>query len=130
MKPVFHIVLQKTDWDCGIAALASLIGQQYAEVLRVAASKYPVERGLFSQEIINVAEAFDVELKRRMRKIDLEDHTGILGVKFPHHVNTTHAVLLANGMVFDPDEDGTIWDAETYIAVKKATVLDLLEEVE
>ena len=127
-KPLFHIVLQRRDWDCGVAALASLIGQPYEEVLREAAKWFAVERGLFSTEMIHIAKQFETTLKRRVKRIDLEEQCGVLTLRFPS--NNEHAVLLTNGMIFDPQENGTVWDAETYIEFYKAKVLDLLEEVD
>lgn len=127
-KPLFHVVLQRRDWDCAIASLASFMGQPYEEVLREAAKRFSVEQGLFAKEMVHVADVFNVKLKRRVRKIDLEEHCGVLSVKFPNGM--VHAMLLTNGLIFDPQANGTVWDAETYIQVNKAKLIDLLEEVD
>ena len=127
MKPIFHIVHQRTGWDCSIATLASWLNQPYEEVLRVAARMYRVEQGLYAGQMVRVAKKFDMPLKRRVKGIDLEEHEGILGVEYkdPHAV---HVVLLFNGFIFDPQEQGTIWDAQVYLATFNGIVIDLLEE--
>lgn len=125
--PLFHIVLQKRGWDCGIATLASLMGEPYEEVLREAAQRFKIERGMHAREMIAVAKVFNVELKHRVKNIDVEEHNGILGIV---HKGGHHAVLLMNGLVFDPGENGTVWDAETYIKIHKLKIIDILEEVE
>jgi hypothetical protein len=130
-KPLFQVVLQRTDWDCGVAALASLIGQPYEEVLRESAKWYAVERGLFSSEMVQIAKQFDITLKRRVKRIDLEEHCGVLSLRFPCHGATeSHAVLLMSGLIFDPQEKGTVWEADTYITFYEAKMIDLLQEVE
>lgn len=130
-KPLFTVVLQRTDWDCGVAALASLLGQPYEEVLRETAKWFAVEQGLFSSEMIAVAKQFDTKLKRRVKGIDLEEHYGVLSMRFPAHgPQESHAVLLMSGLIFDPQEKGTVWEADTYVAYYKAKLIDLLQEVE
>lgn len=129
MKPVFHFVLQRTKWDCGVACLASFLCQPYEEVLRVAVQEVKdVREGLLAKEHIAIARAFDVRLKRRTRRIDLEEHEGILGLQNVDE-SGAHSVVLASGLIFDPEEKGMVWDAETYIKhFKKVKVYDLLEE--
>lgn len=128
MKPVFHFVLQRTKWDCGIACLASFLCQPYEEVLRVAARMSKIEDGLFSEEMIRIAREFDTKLRRRTRKIDLEEHEGILGLQNLDK-SGGHSVVLASGLIFDPEERGMVWDAETFVNhFKKVRVGDLLEE--
>lgn len=128
MKPIFSFVLQRTRWDCGVACLASYLCQPYEEVLRVASTTIKgIEHGLTAKEMIRVAKKFDVELRRRVRGIDLDESQGILGFRIGQG---GHVVVLSNGLIFDPDESGMVWDAETYVRhYKKIKVDDLLEEV-
>lgn len=127
IKPVFHFVLQRTKWDCGIATLASFLCQPYEEVLRVAAAEVKdLREGLTGKEQIAIADHFGMKLRRRVRNIDLEEREGILGFK---HKGGGHSVVLANGLIFDPEEKGAVWDADDYVKEwKKLTVADLLEE--
>lgn len=127
IKPVFHFVLQRTKWDCGIATLASFLCQPYEEVLRVAAAEVKdVQLGLTGKEQIAIADHFGMRLRRRVRGIDLEEHEGILGFQTP---TGGHSVVLASGLIFDPEEKGAVWDADDYVNEwKKLKVSDLLEE--
>lgn len=130
MKPVFHFVLQRTKWDCGIACLASFLCQPYEEVFRIAAQQVKdIREGMFAKDHIEIARAFDVTLKRRLRRIDLEEHEGILGLVNIDDESKGHSVVLASGLIFDPEEKGMVWDAETFIKhFKRVRVYDLLEE--
>lgn len=88
---------------------------------------FKVETGLYAEQQIRIAAEFDTKLKRRVRKIDLEEHEGILGIMNPEEEG--HSVVLASGLIFDPDGLGVVWDAETYVKVyKQVKVIDLLEE--
>jgi hypothetical protein len=113
-----------------VACLASFLCQPYEEVLRVAAQQVrDIREGLFAKDHIEIAKAFDVKLKRRLRRIDLEEHEGILGLQNVGDESNGHSVVLASGLIFDPEERGVVWDAETFTKhFKKVRVYDLLEE--
>ena len=127
-RPAFQIHRQRGRKDCGVATLATLLGRTYEEVLVVAGRIAPtvLRKGLYSSDLVRIAAEFDVLLTRRVQKIDLEDHTGILGLEYSR--KRFHAVFLTHGLIFDPQEDYIAWDAETFVKREKARIYDLLEE--
>jgi hypothetical protein len=76
--------------------------------------------------LVRIAAEFGVELKRRTQRIDLDEHTGIVGLSFPK--GAEHWVFVANGLLFDPDENGNVWDSYTYVRSYKGKISELLEE--
>jgi len=125
---LFKPVLQRGPCDCSIAVLASLTQQSYEDVLVQAVLLRPtvLKEGLFSTQIIEIAKGFGVTLKRRTRRIDLEEMSGILELRRPD--GTEHVALLTNGLLFDGADDGNVWDIETYLKTGKTKVIGLLEE--
>jgi hypothetical protein len=115
--PVIKVVLQRHDWDCGVACLAMLTGVSYEETLAALARVGHVERGLWFWEIEKAAEELGVPVKRlRSKRFDLSTTTGILSVE--HLKNRhSHVCFLWNGRVIETD--GTIWEeVGTYLATK------------
>ena len=130
MKSVFRLCQKRNRADCALASLAMLVGCPYEEALIVAARIMPkvLKKGLFSNETILVAQHLGTHLKLRNKQIDLEDDCGILMLKFPNRCE--HAVYLTNGLIFDSERDGEIWDAAIYVKKFRAAILHLLEEGE
>lgn len=94
--------------DCGLACLATLLGQPYDEVLAVAeARRIRAQAGLSGREAQILARAFGVRL-RRVAPPPLEDDevSAILTVQA---IGTTpHAVVYWRGAVYDP-QDGNFY---------------------
>lgn len=133
-EKLFHqIHHQRGKHDCGVACLATLLGRSYEEVLVAAAKVSPnvLKKGLYANDLAKIAASLGSELKRNVGQIDLDEKTGILEIKIKnrkHH--REHFAFLVNGLVFDPEEQGQIWDAYIYVRHFKAEVQGLTEEVE
>ncbi len=130
-EKLFHqLHQQRGKRDCGVATLATLIGRSYEETLLAAVSVSPNvwKKGLYSSDLIRIAAMFQTEIIRRTT-VDVEEHSGILELKFPS--KREHFVLLLNGLIFDPQEPaGQVWDADTYCKKFRAEICGLLQEVE
>lgn len=127
---------QRRGHDCGVAALASLLGTTYEDmyVAAVAASPSFVERnGLSVAEMLKMAKAFGRPLKRvDFRRVDLDEHVGVLGVnwaksEWKRHGATGHWVVLRCGTIIDP-AGPSYDDAHDYLATNKGRVGTLLRE--
>lgn len=117
--PFVELVLQRSTGDCGIAALAMLLGLPYEDVFAALVTPtYPKPHrvGLMTRHVKQAAKRLGVSLALR-RVWDLDESTGLLTVER----NTPdaeqfkqHLVLLKFGLVFDTD--GKAWEPETYFA--------------
>jgi len=126
--PIFHTVRQRSTNDCAVAALASFLGRSYEEVLIAAALLTPeiLYRGMENADMIGTARQFGICLLPKAPPIDIEEDSGILGVKVKG-VKDEHALVLSNGLIYDPST-GNVWDAEIYLNnPPKARIVDLLE---
>lgn len=107
-------IVQKTDADCGIAALAMLLNKPYRQVSAAAIklAPRPHKAGLWTSEIIAIAKALGVTLKRTKWDEDsADDATGILVVAHKKHA---HVVCLFLGIVVNPS-NGLLYERETYL---------------
>lgn len=129
-KLFYQIHHQRGKRDCGVATLATLIGRTYEEVLMVAGDISPnvLKKGLFASDLAKIANEFQSTIVRKVGHIDLDEDTGILELKFPNR--REHYVFLMNGLIFDPQEPGQVWDAYTYVRKSRAKVQGLSKEVE
>ena len=123
MVPILKVVLQRAASDCAVAVLAMLTGKTYEEILLAVGQEQPkvLKKGLWVAEIIRIASAAGVPLKKR-KKFDLETDCGILCLY-------DHVVVLKNGLVIDP-ADGSIWEADVYLAACKEDAPLLLQPKE
>lgn len=116
--------------DCAIAALACVLQRPYEEVLVTSSQINPLVlvEGLNNDQMIRVAKRFGRTLVERTgTEIDLRTTTGILGAQLCWNENRdVHAVVLAHGLVFDPD-GGEVWSVRDYLKRFMARKLDLLE---
>ena len=116
--------------DCAIAALACVLQRPYEEVLVTSSQINPLVlvEGLNNDQMIRVAKRFGRTLVERTgTEIDLRTMTGILGAQLRWNENwDEHAVVLAHGLVFDPD-GGEVWSVRDYLKRFMARKLDLLE---
>lgn len=133
-KPLIRVVLQRHKGDCAIACLASLLHPiTYEEILVVAAHLVPtvLVDGLTNDEMMAVARKFGQTLtEHSYDEIDFRKMRGVLG----GHLKGTepsdqHAVVLSNGLVFEPDSEifGEIWRVRDYIERFQMTGIDFLE---
>lgn len=116
---VIRVVLQRHDWDCGVACLAMLCNTSYETAL-VACAQTKEEldgEGLYLYEMVKAAELLDVSvITRRAKRFSLDTDTGILHV-FNLKTAVYHVVMLWQGRLIETD--GTIWeDADTYLSSK------------
>lgn len=125
--PMMRVWPQRGEGDCSIACLAMLCNVTYEDALEAMTSIAPKahRRGAWATNMIDAAAKFGVSLVKR-KPLALEHSTGILGVTITEKRRRVgHVVILRWGLIIDPD-DGVIWEPETYIATKKATVNYLL----
>jgi len=126
------IVPQRRKMDCGIAALAMLLGVPYEDIYVAACKVAPTHHreGLNLREVQAIAQSFGTVLERR-RAYDIEADIGILSVRGPSRTRKTdwwHYVVLRRGDVVEPD-GARIIDADDYFAVQQARPCTLLVRV-
>jgi hypothetical protein len=131
--PFVKIELQQGVADCGITALAMLLGRSYLDVLTAAITKKhprPHQAGMHTRQVQAVAKRLGVSLVLR-RSWDLEASCGLLSVEKmgakPDEFNF-HMVLLKFGLIFDTD--GTVWEPDDYFQTEKFRPVSLLVEQE
>jgi hypothetical protein len=131
--PFVNLQLQRGRGDCGIAALAMLLGQSYENVFAAAVTrKYrkPHEVGMYSKQIVQAARRLGTRLVLR-RTWDLETSCGLLTVERLNKAVdefSQHLVLLKFGLVFDTD--GTVWEPELYFEQHGFRPVSIFMEVE
>lgn len=100
------LVRQRTDGDCGVAALATLACLRYEEVHAVAATVDRVRHGLCGmrvRDLHRVGEQLGLAFEWR-RRYELDEDAGLLVVHGPHAARDGHAVAAYDGLLFDPLE--------------------------
>ena len=117
-SPIITVIVQRAESDCGVAALAMILGKTYEEVLVACGHDHPrvLTKGLWATGMSRVAASLGVTLTRK-RTFDVETAFGLLCL-------SDHVVVLKNGLIIDPG-DGSVWDADVYLATKdeRATLL-------
>lgn len=105
---VLKVVTCREPNDCAIVALSMYLGVSYEDVLRAVTVSDSLQgrQGLWTRTMIRIAKRLGHPLKLR-KSVDLESDYGIL--RLPEH-----AAVLRNGLVIDGD--GTIWDADAFLA--------------
>ena len=131
LEPILIVVLQRHIGDCAVAALATILRVPYEEVLVVAARIRPLVlvEGLDNDDLIKTAKQFGKTLvKCTGEEIDYRRSIGILGAHLAKQPgDDEHAVVLSQGLVFDPDSKGEIWRVRDWVRKFGASKLDLLE---
>lgn len=125
------VVAQRSDWDCGIAAMAMLLPVSYADISATCRTRFPKVRknGVAIYEMEETAELLGYKLARHYKKQGyLEGRTGILGVlgdkkDFP---TGGHWVVLKDGTHIVDPTDSTIWSLTDYMQHHKARPVTLL----
>lgn len=117
--PFVKIVSQRHKADCGIAALAMLLGTNYEDVFAAfshtrRSATDPRVYGMHTKQIVATARRLKVELTMH-RAFDLESSIGLLTVEKldpkPDEF-VQHLVLLKFGLIFDTD--GIVWEPSDY----------------
>lgn len=115
---IIEPIVQKDGGDCAIAALAMILQKPYVEVSKAAISLFnkPHQHGLLTREIIQLGEHLGGKFRSKLAKtIDLDNDTGVLLVR---RKGGDHAVVLFNGVVFDPG-DGLIYSSDVFLTTHK-----------
>jgi ABC-type bacteriocin/lantibiotic exporter with double-glycine peptidase domain len=127
---------QRKGHDCGVAALASFVGSSYEDCYVAAAAQSATflrRQGLTIPDMIAMARAFGRTLRPlHYRRVDLDEHIGILGVnwhksQWKRHGATGHWVILRAGTIIDPSGP-SFGDATDYLVVNKGRAGTLLQE--
>jgi ABC-type bacteriocin/lantibiotic exporter with double-glycine peptidase domain len=116
--PIIRIVFQRAAADCGVACLAMLLGLTYENVLVAVAQDNPdvCAEGMYLRDFRRAARRLGYRLSAR-RVYDLDADTGLLRVDAKKW-SQAHVVVLREGLIIDTD--GTLFDADVYLASKKA----------
>lgn len=123
MTPLVRLVAQRHASDCGVSALAMLLGVSYEEALLALGGEVPriLRRGVWATEIQRAAAKLGATLRVR-RTWDAEADEGILWVSF--RKGGQHVVLLRESLVFDTDL--SVWAVDDYLRAKKAIAKSLI----
>jgi ABC-type bacteriocin/lantibiotic exporter with double-glycine peptidase domain len=119
-----RVVAQRKNWDCGVAALASLLDEPYGDIAAAVRELFPDRQAIIRRYGLNVSETEKVaahlgtSLVRRYRNKDyryLDNGTGILGIFSPKMPTAGHWVVLKDGThIVDPD-GAEIWKLDDYL---------------
>lgn len=113
--------------DCAVWCLATFLSRPYEEVVAAAArvDARAGLNGLDDEQMLAIARSFGVRLRVKQTP-DLEEDTGILGVRFPHYRHE-HAVVLWEGRIFDMRGKGiTAWLADAWLKSKRGVPTTIL----
>lgn len=120
------LVLQRSDGDCAIAAIATLSEQPYEDVFLEAAKVEPRFRGrsgLFLPHIKAICKRLGMTVQKKDRIGNWEDDDGLLVVTWQkgsrHIAGRDHLVAVSYGIIAD-SIDGTILPAEEFFARERA----------
>lgn len=122
--PIIKVVTQRHVADCGVACLAMLLGVSYENALVAVAQVAPdvCVSGLWMKHLQAAAKLLGCRLVRK-RHFELDSDTGLLSFSSKRW-KLDHLAVLREGLVIETD--GTIYDADVYLAVHKAKTGTLL----
>jgi peptidase C39-like protein len=129
--PFVELILQRGKGDCGIAALAMLLGRSYEDVFAVAITKSlrnPHQTGMYTRQLQAAAKRLGSKLRLK-RTWDIESSVGLLTVEKVNRQAddfAQHLVLLKFGLIFDTD--GTIWEPADYMEQQGFRPVSILVE--
>lgn len=114
-----RLVPQRAAWDCGVAALATLLSSSACDYETVAA-KAPRggQRGMRTRELVATARRLGRTLTA-VRAYDLDVDAGVLRVRSHRYHREGHMVALRYGLIWDP-HDGTARPWREYAATTRA----------
>lgn len=121
--PILRITTQRGNNDCGVAAIATITGKRYEDVL-LAAGKNIMDTGMTVQEILTTLEKLGMPFKWTKR-IRLDEDWGILGVSTPKRTSPEHVCVLYDGHIYDTD--GSVWEADDFLAAEGGKAMSLLK---
>jgi hypothetical protein len=126
------VIRQRHGWDCGVAALAMLLGMPYGDIAATCRSLWgttqPARRGLGLYHLELLGETLGRPLRRIYRSAGyLDGQTGILGMTGGGMCWAGHWVVLKAGAIVDPD-GGDVWSIEDYTKRNKCRPASLLVE--
>lgn len=108
------VIRQRSEGDCGVAALASLTGIPYEDVYVAAAKvdkRHRGKNGLWDYEVVAIARLLGVRLRPTTR-FDLTTDAGVLRVFFTGPRSQTcpggHFVAVKNGLIGCPGDGGEL----------------------
>lgn len=127
---------QRGSNDCGVSALASFFDLPYEDIYMAAVKLSPAfarkRDGLTIAAMLAIAKAAGRPLTRvYWRHVDLDEHTGVLGVNWnypkKHGGAVGHWVVLRAGTIIDPSgpSHDNAWD---YLAKQQGREGTLLKE--
>jgi ABC-type bacteriocin/lantibiotic exporter with double-glycine peptidase domain len=113
-------VKQERDYDCGIACLAMVLDEPYADVYAAASQtlkKWPDPDGITSRQLCSIAKKLSHPVTSMDPKgvINWAHETGVLLVGGGRHY---HFVVVFQGAILEPTF-GKVWDFETYLTLHK-----------
>jgi ABC-type bacteriocin/lantibiotic exporter with double-glycine peptidase domain len=103
------LVTQRTDGDCGVAALSTLLSDhrvRYEAICRAARQVHPgdpLKHGLQNRQLLDVARRFGLALTPT-RAYNLDVDMGVLRLYAPHVWSGGHFVAVRDGFLWDPLE--------------------------
>ena len=124
------VISQRHDFDCGIAALAMLLGVPYGDVAKVVKDNIHdprlKSRGLILRQLEEIITLFGFKTRRVYRKAGyLEGATGILGLNGGQCAPHGHWVVVKDGLILDPS-GGEAWSLDDYVKDAKCRPATLL----
>ncbi len=123
---VIDPLVQRDDWDCGVACLAMLLGRSYAEVRGCIRSIRP--DGLTNRQMTRIAKRLGYVLSHRPH-VD-EDAVGILDLDRETDDRWEgHFVIFAKGTVYNPSSGQWWMDLDTYLRYSRYRVCGLFVRV-
>lgn len=126
------MVRQRAGGDCGIAALATYLGQTYEDVYVAVAAidrRYRGKNGLHNRELVAAARRLGVTLEAS-RAYDLDDDEGVLRVRWADRTKGWggHFVALIDGRIWCPiDVVAVPW--RDYLRANGGRACTLLQDV-
>lgn len=125
------VISQRSDWDCGVAAIAMLLGVPYKDVLAVVKEMYDPKQlkrtGLILRQMEEVIEnRFGLKVDRRYRRDGyLDGASGILGLNGGDCAPHGHWVVIKDGLILDPS-GGEAWAPDDYMKAGKCRPATLI----
>jgi ABC-type bacteriocin/lantibiotic exporter with double-glycine peptidase domain len=122
------VIAQRSNWDCGVASLAMILGVPYGDVSAASRARFgkPPRRGLGIYHLEELASLLGFSLRRVYRREDyLLGQSGVLGMNGGAMCWAGHWVVLKGGAILDPD-GAEVWTVDDYTAKHKCRPATLL----
>lgn len=124
------VIPQRTEWDCGVASVAMLLGIPYNDVrdavYKIIDDPKLKKRGLILKQVEQILKHYGFKSKKVHKKEGyLEGATGILGLLGGCCDPAGHWVVLKDGMIIDPS-GGEAHEVDDYMKEGKCRPATLL----